>query len=65
MKNLNELRRRISEETVMDVIYDTFNIPTSLAAPEIRRSKMKKESNGFNNRQPKTWKILKNYTKCK
>ena len=42
-RHLNQLRRRISneadsgpsEETVMDVIYNTFNIPTPLAAPEI------------------------------
>ena len=48
-RHLNQLRRRISneadsspsEETVMDVIYNTFNIPTPLTAPEIRRSKRK------------------------
>ena len=50
-RHLNQLRRRISnatdsdhsEETVMDVIYDTFDIPT-LVAPEIRRSKWKRKA---------------------
>ena len=50
-RHLNQLRRRIlndadsgpSTETVMDVIYDTFNIPTPLSTPEIRRSKRKRK----------------------
>ena len=49
--HLNRLWRRIlnegdsgpSEKTVMYVINDTFNIPTLLAAPEIRRSKRKRK----------------------
>ena len=32
------------EETVMDVIYDTFNILTSLVAPEMRHSKRKRKA---------------------
>ena len=51
-RHLNQLRRCISneadsgplEETVMDVIYDTFNIPTPLVAPEICHSKRKRKA---------------------
>ena len=47
--HLNKLRKRLTdeadsgppEETVMDVICNTSNIPTPLAAPEMRRSKRK------------------------
>ena len=52
-RHLNQLRKRQSdeadsgppEETVMDVIYDTFDIPTPLAAPEMRCSKRKRKKN--------------------
>ena len=48
-RHLNQLRKRLTdktdsgppEETVMDVIYDTFDIPTPLATPGMRRSKRK------------------------
>ena len=51
-RHLNQLKRHILnetdssplEETVMDVIYDPFNIPTPLATPEIRRSKRKRKA---------------------
>ena len=51
-RHLNQLRRHISNEadrgplgeTVMDVIYDTFNIPTPLAIPETLRSKRKRKA---------------------
>ena len=48
-RHLNQLRKRLTDEvdskppkeTVMDVIYDTFNIPTPLVAAEILREKGK------------------------
>ena len=50
--HLNQLRKRITdktyawfpEETVIDVISDTFDIPTHLAAPKMRRSYRKKKT---------------------
>ena len=52
-RHLNQFRKRLTDEAdsgalkeiVMDIIYDTFNIPTPLAAPEMHRSKRKKENN--------------------
>ena len=73
-RHLKQLRRRItkeadsgpSEETVMDVIYDTFSIPTSLAAPEICRSKKKRKATDLITVHPKRRKyFFKNNTKCK
>ena len=51
-RHLNQLRRHLtdevdsgpSEETEMDIIYDTFDIPIPLAVPEIRRSKRKRKA---------------------
>ena len=51
-RHFNKLRRHISNEadsspsgeTVMDIMSDTFNIPTAQAAPEIRRSKRKNKA---------------------
>ena len=51
-RHLNQLKRCISnevdssssEKTVMDVIYDTFNIPTPLVAPKIHPSKRKRKA---------------------
>ena len=51
-RHLDQLRRRILneadvsllDEMVMDVIYDTFNIPTPLVTPEIRCSKRKRKA---------------------
>ena len=51
-RHLNQLRKCLivvadsgsSEETVMDVIYDTFDIPTPLAAPEMRRCNRKRKA---------------------
>ena len=51
-RHLNQLRRCIlnevdsspSEETLIDVIYDAFNILTPLAALEIRHSKRKRKA---------------------
>ena len=67
----NPLMRRISneadsgplEETVIDVIYDTFNIPTSLAAPEISRSKRKRKATDLIIVNPKRRRYQKNNTK--
>ena len=42
-----------SEETVMDVINETFNIPTPLAAPEIRRFKRKRKATNLIIANPK------------
>ena len=52
-KHLNQLRKRLTdeaeseppEETVMDIIYDTFDIPIPLEDPKMRRSKRKKKGN--------------------
>ena len=52
-RHLNQLRKRLTdeadgeclEEIVMEVIYNTFDITTPLAAPEMHRSMRKKESN--------------------
>ena len=49
-RHLNQLRKRLTdeadsgppEETVVDVIYNTFDIPTPLAAPEMCRFKRRK-----------------------
>ena len=57
-RHLNQLRRRISkeadsgplEETMMDVIYDTFSIPTPLTAPEICCSKRNKKATDLSTR---------------
>ena len=50
-RHLNQVRKRLtdeadsgSDETVMDVIYDTFDIPTTLAASEMSRSKRKRKA---------------------
>ena len=51
-RHLEQLRRRISneadsgpsEETMMDVIYNTYNIPIPLVAPEILCSKRKRKA---------------------
>ena len=40
----NEADSNPLEETVIDVIYDTFNIPTLLVAPEICRSNGKRKT---------------------
>ena len=72
-RHLNQLRRRrsneadsgSSEETVMDVIYDTFNISTLLAAPDIRRSKRKWKGMDLVIVNPRHRKyFFKNNTKC-
>ena len=51
-RHLNRLRKHLTDEadsespkeTVMDVICNTFNIPTPQAAPEMRRSKRKRKA---------------------
>ena len=51
-RHLNQLRKRLTvktdgkppEQTVMDVIYNTFDIATPLAASEMRRSKRKRKT---------------------
>ena len=50
-RHLNQLRKRLTdeadrppEETVMDVIYDFFDIPTPLASSEMRSSKRKRKA---------------------
>ena len=53
--HLNQLRTRITNEAdsgppvekVMDVKYDTFDIPTLLPAPEMRRCKRKRKATDF------------------
>ena len=50
--HLNQLRKHLTDEadsqspkeTVMDIIYDTFDVPTILAAPEVCRSKRKRKT---------------------
>ena len=51
-RHLKQQRKRLTdeadsgppEETVMDIIYNTFDIPTPLAAPEMYRFKRKKKA---------------------
>ena len=47
-KHPNQLRKLLTDEgnseTVMDVIYDTFDISTPTAAPEMGRSKRKRKA---------------------
>ena len=51
-RHLNQIRKRSSnvpdngpaEDVAMDVIYDTFDIPTPSVIPEVRRSKRKRKA---------------------
>ena len=51
-RHLNQLRKCLTdeadsgppEETIMDVIYDIFDIPTPLVAPEMCHSKRKRKA---------------------
>ena len=51
-RHLNQIRRNMlnevgsgpSEEIVMNVIYNTFNIPTPLVAPQVRHSEWKRKA---------------------
>ena len=61
-RHLNQLRKRLSEdvnsgppeqEEVMDVIYDTFSLPTPQAAPQQRHSSRKRRATEFININPK------------
>ena len=59
-RHLNQLRKRLTdsgspEETVMDVIYDTFNILTSLAAQEMHRFKRRKATDSINQKRIRYW----------
>ena len=72
-RHLNQKRKRSSngpdngpvEDVAMDVIYDTFDIPTLLVIPEERRSKRKQKATDPLVLNPKRSRYLKNLKKEK
>ena len=59
----NEADSGLSEETVMYVIYDTFNISTLLLTPEICRFKTQRKTTDLIIVNPKRRRYLKNNSK--